>query len=154
MLKFSSFFDVTASVSFHFCMALPQMLYELLNRFALSFAYFLLLFLPHRISNPNAHSLHGTFYLWIVRLTFMLELFRFAIIHFGNFSVGWWWCFRHYCLGSNIVVLFSQMEAEEKKKIDLRWIEGTREWGCISMKIMKNQYFDSHNELGRFGIQS
>lgn len=34
-----------------------------------------------------------------------------------------------------------------RKNIDLRWINGTlREWGCILKKIMKNQYFDSHNE--------
>lgn len=95
-----------------------KMLCELLNRFGLSFAHsftpsttiYFLCISSQSSHNPNAHSLHGTFYLWIVRLTFMLELFRFAIIQFWNFSVEWWWwCFRHYCLGLNIVVLFSQM---------------------------------------------
>lgn len=60
------------------------MLCDLLDSHSL-FLY-LTLFPPR---NPNVHFLHDNFYLRIVRLTFMLELFRFAIIQFGNFSVEW-----------------------------------------------------------------
>lgn len=127
-----------------------KMLCDLLNRFGLSFA----LSLPHSISSAQSKC---SFLTWQFLSSNCAFNFHVGTVSICDNSV--WKLFCGMVMPMMLQTLLPRFKyrcfisTNGSKKIDLRWIKGTQKWGRILKKIMKNQYFDSHNELGRFEFQ-